>query len=100
MRGLSLRVKVFFLFAGAALLIVVPALLLIANAVEEQAYGTATETLGGMVQQFETNWPQRADGLLKDARLQATDSDVLQAWGARRPRALETAVRHGLGDNR
>lgn len=100
MKGLSLRTKVFFLFAGAALLIVVPALLLIANAVEEQAYGTATDALGGVVQQFETNWPQRADNLLKDARLQATDSDVLRAWQARRPRALEQAIRRDLGDNR
>src|SRR4051812_12392193 len=100
MRGLSLRTKVFFLFAGAALLIVVPALLLIANAVEEQAYGTATETLEGVVLQFEANWPQRADNLLKDAQLRATDSDVLQAWQAGRPRALERAIRSALGDNR
>lgn len=100
MRGLNLRTKVFFLFAGAALLIVVPALLLIANAVEKQAYGTATETLGGMVLQLESNWPQRADNLLKDARLAATDADVLDAWVAGRPRALDRAVRAELGDDR
>jgi signal transduction histidine kinase len=100
MRGLNLRTKVFFLFAGAALLIVVPALLLIANAVEKQAYGTATETLEGVVLQLESNWPQRADNLLKDAQLRATDADVLDAWVAGRPRALDRAVRAALGDNR
>jgi signal transduction histidine kinase len=100
MKGLSLRTKVFFLFAGAALLIVVPALLLIANAVEEQAYGTANETLDGVVAQFDAGWPQRADNLLKDAQLRANDSDVLRAWSAGRPHALERAIRSALGDNR
>ena len=38
MRRLSLRTKVFFLFAATALLIVVPALLLIAQAVERGVY--------------------------------------------------------------
>jgi signal transduction histidine kinase len=100
MKGLSLRTKVFFLFAGAALLIVVPALLLIANAVEKQAYGTATETLEGVVLQLASNWPQRADNLLKDAQLRAADADVLQAWSSGRPGRLDRAVRAGLGDNR
>src|SRR3954452_12964306 len=99
-RGLSLRTKVFFLFAGAALLIVVPALLLIANAVEKQAYGTATETLEGVVLQLESNWPQRADNLLKDAQLRAADAEVRTAGDPRRPRALDRAVRGALGDNR
>jgi len=100
MKGLSLRTKVFFLFAGAALLIVVPALLLIANAVEKQAYGTATETLEGVVLQFESSWPQRADNLLKDAQLRAADPDVLRAWPAGRRGRLEKAIRDALGDNR
>jgi len=65
LKGLPLRTKVFFLFAGAALAIVVPALLLIANAVEKQAYASATDALEGVVAQLESNWPQRADNLLK-----------------------------------
>ncbi|HEV7587295.1 MAG TPA: HAMP domain-containing sensor histidine kinase [Longimicrobium sp.] len=100
MKGLSLRTKVFFLFAGAALLIVVPALLLIANAVEKQAYGTATQTLAGVVGNLDSNWPQRADNLLKDARLSAADATVLRAWAAGRPHGLEQAVRKGLDDDR
>jgi signal transduction histidine kinase len=100
MKGLSLRTKVFFLFAGAALLIVVPALLLIANAVEKQAYGTATQTLAGVVGNLESNWPQRADVLLKDAKLGAADAAVLRAWAADRPRAVLDAVREGLGGDR
>src|SRR4051794_450035 len=100
MKGLSLRTKVFFLFAGAALLIVVPALLLIANRVEKQAYRTATETLDAVVLQLASNWPQRADNLLKDAQLRAADADVLQAWSAGRPGRLDRAVRAGIGDNR
>src|SRR3954467_11966879 len=98
MKGLSLRTKVFFLFAGAALLIVVPALLLIANAVEKQAYGTATETLEGGGLQFESSWPQRAHNLLKDAQLRAADPDVLRAWPLGRRGRLEKAIRDALGD--
>ena len=47
MRGLSLRTKVFFLFAATALLIVVPALLLIAQAVERGVYDRARDELNG-----------------------------------------------------
>jgi len=100
MKGLSLRTKVFFLFAGAALLIVVPALLLIANAVEKQAVRTATDALEVVVLQLSSNWPQRADNLLKDAQLRAADADVLQAWASGRPGRLDRAVRAGLGDGR
>ena len=100
LRGLPLRTKVFFLFAGAALAIVVPALLLIANAVEKQAYGTANDALEGVVAQLESNWPQRADNLLKDAQLRAADINVQQAWSVERTRALNSAVRKALGNNR
>ena len=45
MRGLSLRTKIFFLFAGATLLTVLPALLMIGRAVENRVYERATEEL-------------------------------------------------------
>lgn len=103
-RGLSLRFKVFLLFAGAALAIVVPALLLIANAVEKRAYGNATETLGQAVERAQGGdgtdgyWALRVDLLASDAQLRARNPEVLEAWVSRRPRALERALR-GAGGN-
>lgn len=97
-KGLSLRFKVFLLFAGAALAIVVPALLLIANAVEKRAYGNATETLSQAVERAQGGegtdgyWSLRVDVLASDAQLRARNADVLEAWAARRPRALAAAL--------
>lgn len=98
-KGLSLRFKVFLLFAGAALAIVVPALLLIANAVEKRAYGNATATLEQAVERAEGAdgadgyWSLRVDVLASDAQLRARQTEVLEAWAGRRPRALERALR-------
>src|SRR4051812_15891506 len=96
-KGLSLRFKVFLLFAGAALAIVVPALLLIANAVEERAYGKATESLGQAVENAQPYWTSRVAILAGDARLRSRDLDVLEAWSARRP-ALERTLRESGSD--
>jgi hypothetical protein len=45
MSGISVRIKVFLLFSVATLLTVVPALVLISEAVEARVYERATEEL-------------------------------------------------------
>ena len=67
-KGLSLRFKVFLLFAGAALAIVVPALLLIANAVEKRAYASATEALDDAAAALQQNWISRGQNLAQPAQ--------------------------------
>src|SRR6478735_4527511 len=95
MKGLSLRTKVFFLFAGAALLIVVPALLLIANAVEQRAYASATEALSGAGDALES-WNLRGESFAGAAQLRAAIPDVVEAWSARRRHLLERTIGAGL----
>ncbi|HEX8695813.1 MAG TPA: ATP-binding protein [Longimicrobium sp.] len=94
MRGLSLRVKVFFLFAGAALLIVVPALLLIADAVKRQAYQRATADVENAGAQLLRYWALRAEGLQDKVQVKAADSVATAAWLAGRERALERRLRN------
>jgi len=96
MRGLSLRAKVFFLFAGAALLIVVPAMVLIANAVEDRAYARATEDLDDAALSLQTNWISRGENLALAAQIRATQPEVIGAWSHGRARALSRAVHQGL----
>ncbi|HET6231322.1 MAG TPA: ATP-binding protein [Longimicrobiaceae bacterium] len=93
MRGLSLRTKIFILFAGAALVIVVPTLLLIANAVEHGVYQRATDDLNRAATGLATNWSLREDALLKDANLRALRPGLSAAWlrgDERRVRAILT----------
>ncbi|MBV9108834.1 MAG: HAMP domain-containing protein [Gemmatimonadetes bacterium] len=96
LRGLSLRSKVFFLFAGAALLIVVPALWLIASSVEERAYARATEDLDDAALSLQNSWSYRGDNLVQAAQLLATNPDVVDAWTRRHVRALRGSLREGL----
>ncbi|MBA4156040.1 MAG: HAMP domain-containing protein [Gemmatimonadetes bacterium] len=77
MRGLSLRTKVFFLFAGAALLTVVPAFVLIAQAVESRVYERATEELSRAGEALAFNWALEDEVLLSDARLRALDAAIV-----------------------
>ncbi|HEX8904622.1 MAG TPA: HAMP domain-containing sensor histidine kinase [Longimicrobiaceae bacterium] len=96
MRGLSLRAKVFLLFSGAALLIVVPALWLIANAVEERAYARATEDLDDAAASLQLNWSIRGDNLAQAAQFRAAQPEVAAAWTHARPRTLYARLREGL----
>ncbi len=82
MNGLSLRTKVFFLFAGAALLIVVPALVLIARTVEQRVYERATGELGGAATALGRNWALRDSLLLKEANARAVAPGLAEAWVA------------------
>ncbi|HEX8432059.1 MAG TPA: ATP-binding protein [Longimicrobium sp.] len=96
MPRLSLRAKVFFLFAGAALLIVVPALLLIADAVERGVYARATNELRGAAEELRVDWAERDQTLQSLARTGGTstyDPRVAAAWTAGNPRPLQRKLR-------
>ncbi|HEX2189187.1 MAG TPA: ATP-binding protein [Longimicrobiaceae bacterium] len=88
-RGLSLRTKVFFLFAGAALLIVVPTLALIARAVEERVYERAIEELARSDSSLAGAWRVRGENLLYDASARAVARGLDDAWAEGDVRAIE-----------
>jgi signal transduction histidine kinase len=83
MRGLSLRTKIFILFAGAALLTVLPALLLIGRAVENRVYERATEELVNAIDALGTYWERQDDALQESA------------WRVARERSVAAALRSG-----
>jgi signal transduction histidine kinase len=80
MRGLSLRAKVFLMFAVTSLLIVAPALLLIAQAVERGVYERAREELSGAGVSLLAQWETGEDALLSAARLAALDLPTVRVW--------------------
>lgn len=96
MRGLSLRTKVFFLFSTMALLIVVPALLLIADAVERGVYERARGELEEAGQSLQTKWETRDLLLANAARARALDERVSVAWQAGNIRRVQRLLQEGL----
>lgn len=76
MRGLSVRTKIFLLFSGAALLTVLPALILISQAVENRVYERATEELTNAIDALGTYWERQNDALQESARRIARERDV------------------------
>lgn len=96
MRGLSLRTKVFFLFAGAALLIVVPTLLLIGRAVEQRVYQRATDELSGSAAPLQSNWALRDSLLRQEARLRADERELERAWLAGDTRRMRRILLRAL----
>src|SRR5688500_7667092 len=93
MRGLSLRTKVFFLFAATALLIVVPALWLIAQAVERGVYERARDELEGAGISMR-NWWETNDVLLAtSARALALNEQVRGAWSTGNTPRLQRVLR-------
>ncbi|CAN5379176.1 hypothetical protein BH23GEM4_BH23GEM4_01670 [soil metagenome] len=80
MNRFTLRTKVFLLFAGAALLTVVPALLLIAQSVEQRVYERAREELTGAAQALGQNWMLRDSLLLREANTSAVTPGLAEAW--------------------
>jgi signal transduction histidine kinase len=76
MRRLSVRTKVFFLFSGASLLTVLPALFLISEAVEERVYERATQELVSASEALRTYWNVQDEALLENARRVALERGV------------------------
>jgi signal transduction histidine kinase len=100
MRGLSLRTKVFFLFAGAALFTVVPALVLIARAVEARVYERATEELSRAGEALGISWELEDEVLFGDARVRALDPRVVQPLLATDSVLLRRILTSGLAEGR
>ncbi|HEX2076783.1 MAG TPA: ATP-binding protein [Longimicrobium sp.] len=96
MRRLSLRTKVFFLFAATALLIVVPALLLIAQAVERGVYERARDELDGASVSLQFNWTENDRLMTFTASVLALDTTVAKAWAAGNVRQAERLIRQRL----
>jgi signal transduction histidine kinase len=76
MRALSLRTKVFLLFAGAALLTVIPVLVLISGSVEARVTARAQEELLGARASVEYNWQESVIRLQETARRLASLREV------------------------
>jgi signal transduction histidine kinase len=96
MRGLSLRTKVFFLFAATALLIVVPALLLIARAVELGVYERAREELSGAGVSLRTAWEREGSLLSFRASALARNEQVRAPWAGGDNAGLQRVLREEL----
>lgn len=92
-RRLSLRAKVFVLFAGAALLMLVPALLLIADAVERGVYARATGQLNDAVTDLRGDWELRDENLAGSAATLAVDPRITDAWSAGNTALLQRRLR-------
>src|SRR5690606_6825752 len=83
MSGISVRTKVFLLFAVATLLTVVPALVLISRAVEARVYERATQELIAGNEALRTYWRVQDDALMETARRVALERGVAeQLWSA------------------
>jgi signal transduction histidine kinase len=96
MRGLSLRIKIFFLFAATALLIVVPALLLIAGAVERGVYERARDELSVATGSLLNQWETRDQLLPAEARARARSEAVVDAWSRGDLRRVHQELRRGF----
>jgi signal transduction histidine kinase len=78
MQGISVRTKVFLLFALGTLLTVVPALVLISRAAEERVYERATQELVAANEALRTYWRVQDDALLETARRVALERGVAE----------------------
>jgi signal transduction histidine kinase len=96
MRGLSLRAKVFLMFAATSLLIVAPALLLIAQAVERGVYERAREELSSAEVSMLAQWASDETALIRAAQLAALDSATLRAWARGEYPRVEKLVKKEL----
>jgi signal transduction histidine kinase len=96
MKGLSLRAKVFFLFFGAALVIVVPALVLIARAVERGVYTNANSAISDASDKITGSWDDGERPLGFAAQLKAASPAVTVPWSEGRNRALARALGQDL----
>ncbi len=95
-RRLTLRAKVFILFAGGALVMLVPALLLIASAVERGVYARATADMGLAVSRLRESWQFRDENLRNAALALTFDPRVADAWTSGNTDRLEQRLARGL----
>jgi signal transduction histidine kinase len=99
MRGLTLRTKVFLMFAATSLLIVAPALLLIAQAVERGVYERAREELAAAGASLQASWQTTDDLLTRSATALAREPAVADAWMDGSVRRMQRVMQNEL-DNK
>ncbi|HEX7242550.1 MAG TPA: HAMP domain-containing sensor histidine kinase [Longimicrobiaceae bacterium] len=99
-KRLSLRTKVFFLFAGAALLTVVPALMLIRRAVERGVYERAEQELQRASDALDSNWALRDSLLTTEASARASAPGLVGAWEAGNLGRMGRILKRGLQPDR
>lgn len=100
MRGWSVRTKVFLLFAGAALLSVLPALVLISRAVEERVYERASQELVSTTEALRSYWGVQGEALQENARRLALERDVPGMILADDTANLRRVLSQGVSDRR
>ena len=93
MGGLSVRTKVFLLFAGAALLTVVPVLVLIRQAVEERVYKSATTELQNAAGSVEISWRDSESLLRETARRLALEREIERLIRDAEPKRISAALK-------
>jgi signal transduction histidine kinase len=98
--SLSFRTKVFLLVAGAALLIVAPALFLIAHAVEGRVYERAVEELDRASEVLALNWALQDTVLLGEVRVRALDVRLTEPLLERDGEATGRVLARTLSDDR
>ena len=96
MSTISIRTKVFFLFAAATLLTVVPALVLIASEAEDRVYSEASADLQDAYEALTIRWQEQSDALQQAARSLSlepgVDDQLLQSDTVTLRRTLRRAV--------
>lgn len=100
MRGWSVGTKVFLLFAGAALLSVLPALFLISRAVEARVYERATQELVSTTEALRSYWNVQGEALQENARRMALERDVPALILDRDTVRLRRLLSRGVSDRR
>ena len=100
MKGVSLRTKVFLLFAGATLLTVVPALVLIEDAVERRVYERAREELDSGREALGTFWTVQNEALQQTAGRIASDPGVARLLVERDTAQLRRTLTRQVAEGR
>lgn len=100
MRGWSVLTKVFLLIAGAALLSVLPALVLISRAVEARVYERATQELVSTTEALRSYWAVQGEALQENARRLALEREVPALILARDTVRLRRVLAEGVSDRR
>ena len=99
MRGISVRIKVFLLFAVAILVTVVPALVLISQAVEERVYERAREELLTANEALRAYWSIQDENLLQTARSIALEPGIAEGLRTTDAASLRRIVRREVDAN-
>ena len=96
MSTISIRTKVFFLFAAAALLTVVPALVLIASEAEDRVYSEAGADLQEAYEALNIRWQEQNEGLQQIARGLSLEPGVSEQLLASDSVALRRTLRRAM----